>query len=285
MLKVNVMKGSRGARSSSAGQTLLIVVLIMVVSLTIALSAASRSIVNLKNTTEEENSQRAFAAAEAGVERALKTGSGIADPQPALSNNAIIASVDFSTGAGKEFLMRGGNIIPKDDGADIWLSDSSYSTPYPAGQSFFTIYWGESSDDCTPSNLSAAIEVIVISGTRNNPVSKRYAYDPCSRGNNFATVNPGSFTIGEKTFKYRSPNNDISISSGLIARVVPLYSGTSVGASTCNHGGNNCGTGLPPQGKEITSTGVAGDTTRKIKYFQGFPELPVELFQYIIFSP
>jgi Tfp pilus assembly protein PilX len=60
-------------KPSEKGQMLLIVVLIMVVALTVGLSIAARSLVNLKIATDDENSQRAFSAAEAGIERLIKT--------------------------------------------------------------------------------------------------------------------------------------------------------------------------------------------------------------------
>jgi len=55
------------------GQALLIVVLVMVVALTVGLSIASKTIISLRTSTEEANSQKALAAAEAGIEQALKT--------------------------------------------------------------------------------------------------------------------------------------------------------------------------------------------------------------------
>ncbi len=46
--------------SNQRGQILLIIILVMVVALTIGLSVVSRSIVTLRTTEEEENSQKAF---------------------------------------------------------------------------------------------------------------------------------------------------------------------------------------------------------------------------------
>jgi hypothetical protein len=46
--------------SSEDGQALLIVVLVMVIALTVTLSLVSRSIVNLKTSVEQTNSQKAF---------------------------------------------------------------------------------------------------------------------------------------------------------------------------------------------------------------------------------
>jgi hypothetical protein len=63
------------------GQILILVLLIVVVSLSVGLSVASRNITNLRSSTQSEQSQRAFSAAEGGVEDVLTDLSGIvSDP-------------------------------------------------------------------------------------------------------------------------------------------------------------------------------------------------------------
>lgn len=252
------------------GQALLIVILIMVVSLTIGLSVASRSIVNLRTSTEEENSQRAFSAAEAGVEKAIATGTGITAQD--LGNNAIIKEVDIGEVSGTEFVLNGGNNVEKDNGIDLGLSQDYPGYKTAQNISNLSIYWGSQGDTCLN---SAAIELIALSGSSNSSRSTRYAYDPCSRGNNFSSADTGSYIISGKTFKYRALIGNIN--NGLIARVVPLYANTPLGITS--------GTSLPLQGKVIQSTGQSGGTERKITYFKGYPQLPVEFFQYILFSP
>lgn len=261
-------------KASEKGQALLIVILVMVVSLTIGLSVASRSIVNLRTSTEEENSQRAFSAAEAGVEKAITTGTGITAAQD-LGNNATIKEVDIGEVSGTEFVLNGGNNVEKDNGIDLGLSQDYPGYERPQGISSFYVHWGSQSDSCTTSPpTAAAIELIVLSGTLRFPQSARYAFDPCSRGNNFSSPDSGSYIISGKTFKYRFGG---SISNGLIARIVPLYTNTPIGIRST--------TSLPSQGKVIQSTGASGGTERKITYFKGYPQLPVEFFQYILFSP
>src|SRR3989338_3351838 len=117
-------------RKNEKGQAFLIVVLVMVVALTVGLSVASRTVTNLRTTAEEENSQRAFSAAEAGIEKALKTGP-ISSPLD-LGNNASIESVQIVGVSGTEFLLNGGNPVLQDDGFDLWLSSyPDYTNPWP----------------------------------------------------------------------------------------------------------------------------------------------------------
>ena len=54
-----------------SGQILILVLLIVVVSLAVGLSVASRNLTNLKISTQSQESQRAFSAAEGGVEDTL----------------------------------------------------------------------------------------------------------------------------------------------------------------------------------------------------------------------
>lgn len=275
------MKMSKDSYFSQRGQALLIVVLIMVVGLTVALSLAARTITNVRITTEEENSQRAFSAAEAGIERVLETGTSIGGPGIDLGNSAFIKSATINSLSGFEYLFKGGNIVFRDEGADLWLSTYSddpaliYQDPSFTGN--ITLFWGTASA-CN----DAAIEVIVLSGPinlPNIPVSKRYVFDPCFTRrleNGFdGNVGTGNYSVLGKPFQFSSTST-ISITNGRIAKVIPLYANTQIGVRATS--------ALPSQGKDITSTGVSGGTTRKITVFQGFPSLPVELFAYILFQ-
>ncbi len=258
------------------GQVLLIIILVMVVALTVGLSVISRTITNLRTSREEATSQKALSAAEAGIEQVLKT----VIPIPAGTSFSGEANTTYGATVnqvlGTEVLVNGGNVVPKDDGADIWLVDHNadgtpnYSTPWTGN---LTIYWGDTAGACN----NAAIEIAVISGTLASPVLKRDAYDPCParRGNNnFSSSSPGGVVSG-KSFAFSAALP--LITSGLVARVVPLYASSSIGVAGS--------VALPSQGFIIDSTGVSEGTTRKINVFKGYPQLPVQYFLYGLFSP
>ena len=63
-----------------SGQILILVLLIVVVSLAVGLSVASRNLTNLRISTQTEESQRAFSAAEGGVEDVLSRLQTLATP-------------------------------------------------------------------------------------------------------------------------------------------------------------------------------------------------------------
>lgn len=290
------------------GQALLIVVLVIVVALTVGLSLASRSITNLRNTTDEVNSQKAFSAAEAGVEQVIKSGTPITSPID-LGNNSQISSVgaQIISGAGSsgdEYLMNNGNPIFQDDGGDIWLSPHNdsplFKTPWGCGTGFasgscgqsqtLSLYWGTNTDPCA----EPAVEVLVIASSSStnpqlNATMSRYVFDSCTArrtggsypnnfSSSFSTVNAtiNGANGASRTFNYKV---DIPITNGLFVRVIPLYTAGVFGVKAAN---------LPPQGQLITSTGTSGatgqQTIRKVTFFQGYQSLPAELL-YALFSP
>lgn len=269
--------------SLQSGQALLIVVLVMVVALTVGLSIASKSITSFRNSTEQASSQKALSAAEAGIEQASKSNTSI--PLTAISQDTKY-STDVSIIEGTTFLLNGGNPVLQSSGIDLWLttysSDSAqlYQTPYYPSSDSFTVYWGDSTGD----NNNAALEVVVIAGTRASPQISRYAFDPWQirRGSNhFAPPSGGQATIAGKIFYYQAtiPVGDGGVAGGggLIARVIPLYT-SAIMAVNGTHD-------FPPQGSVITAVGLSGTTQRRVNVFQGYPELPAEYYLYNLFAP
>lgn len=268
----------KGLPDWQAGQALLIVVLVMVVALTIGLSVAGRVIVNNRTATEQEDSQRAFSAAEAGIEQALTK-----VDYAALAGQFQNASYNTTIGdlSGNNLFLNNGASILKNTPSDIWLSSyPDYINPWSGN---LTINWGAVAENCEASeslNTKAALEIVIISGTKANPILSHYNLDPCAPRaavNNFEYISSPGNTINGKTYAYKKT---ISVSSGLIARAVPLYASTIIAIEK-----GSTDSDLPSQGKLITSTGISDKSQRKVVSFQGFPSLPAELFPYILFVP
>ncbi len=264
------------------GQTLLLVVLLVSVVLTVAMSLLSRSIVNVRLSVEEDQSLKALAAAEAGIEKALISNTSI--PSVTLSNDSTFTTTQ-SPLSGSSFLLNNGKLALKDIGLDLWLSDYSddptqiYNNPWTGTLS---IYWATSqSNSCASgehADTKAALEVVVFTGNRNNPNVDRYAFDPCGgrrSGNKFSTPANVSLNIDGKTFVHRA---NITVSSpGLFARVIPLYANTYMAVQGS--------TGLPSQGTLISSTGRSADVVRTVSVLREHPSLPVEFLNYAFFWP
>ncbi len=269
-----------------SGQTLLIVILVMVVTLTIGLALVTRSLTNERIAKEEESSQRAFSAAEAGVEQVLKTGQSVVAQQNIDTQTQIKKATITNVGNATQFLLNNGNPVPKDDGVDVWLSDyPTYANQIPtSGSMTLTVYWGASGDTCTTNqstNTQAAIEIVLLRGTTGATIADHYNYDPCAarrNGNNLNdTITAGSFTIAEKIFPHSAVITINSTSRGLLARIVPLYASTPLAVRGS--------IALPAQGSVIESVGTSGGTERKITVYRGFPKTPSEFFPYMLLSP
>jgi len=253
--------------------------------LTVGLSVASRSITNLKTSQDQADSQKALAAAEAGVDRVLSDPALIANPPSNITIGDSSYDVKYTTSVIQssgldKYLLNGGYRIAKNHHVDIWPAKSSdtdlWTNPW-SGQ--ITLYWGEDTNGCN----DPALEVMIVSGTDiNNPTLTRYAYDPCSdrAGHNGFDKNvvQNQNKIGAATLQYQVTVPKVN--NTLLFIINPLYVDNSyIGASA------NAGYPLPPQGLSVASTGMVQDSVQmKVNAFKDLPQLPDELL-YSIFSP
>ena len=278
--------------NKDSGQVLLTVVLVMIVALTVGLSLASRSIVEVRTSSEDADSQRALAAAEAGIEQALNEYvpfSGDFSQIPGLAYD-----VDITAVGGNELLLNNGNLVEKGDGVDIWFvahldpdNDGFFEPDFGTASwdenDTLDIYWGTSGTSCE----NAALEAIVIVGTLASPSLKRYALDPCDArrsSNNFINPDTGTFSILGETLhhKYRvgTPGWIAPGSTVLYAKVIPIYTNAIMGVDASR--------ALPTQGYSITSTGeltIVESVKRSINVFRQYGQLPIEYVNYGLFSP
>ncbi len=269
------------------GQALLLVVIVLVISMTIGLSVATRSITNLRTSSEEQDSQRAFSAAEAGIERALNSSNSgtIASPIQ-LDSKAQIKTLTVAQLSGNQLLVNNGSIVSRDDGVDVWFvphnadGTPNYSSSWNGNLS---VYWGSASDTCSSTlanNTMAALEVVTITGTDTAPSSHHYLFDPCTSGSPSRAASnkfDGVVTTpsGWGTFRFKSTISGIT--NGLLLRIIPLYADTKIGVEGS--------VALPAQGTIIESVGSSGDATRKIVTFKGYSKLPSEVFPHMLFWP
>jgi Tfp pilus assembly protein PilX len=271
-------------RDYQQGQILLIVILVMVTVLTVGLSVATRTITNTRTSLDAGNSEKAFSAAEAGIEQSLTNG---AQSSGTFSNKATYQTT-VSTISGLEFPLNNGTPILKDDSFDIWLS--TYPTYANQWSGTMTLYWGQPGDTCTTNettNTMAAIEVVVLRGTTAAPQVDRYAVDPCTArtqgaaGNRFENIAAAGGTISGKTYLYRKT---IIVAQGLFVRIIPLYSSVSMAVRGCDVANLICNA-LPAQGTVIEALGTSETSQRKLVTVKRYPKLPTELFPYSFFAP
>ena len=149
-------------RSSEVGQAGLIVMLVMVVLLTLGISIASRSTLDVSQSTQEAETSRVFDAAEAGIERAL-------DTDVALTYTAEDYTVDD---------LSGSYTVSEINELEVALDESQVVAVNTDGYSGDVLIEWSKLDNCVEDN-PASIVVSIFDSTIGTVRS--FAYEGCGR--------------------------------------------------------------------------------------------------------
>lgn len=283
-----------------SGQALLIVMLTLAVVLSVVLSVASRSVTDVSVTTYEEEAQRAFDAAEAGVEKVLLEGVPVSEE---IGQARYEASIGEKKPAGNEFVYPAN--INSGETAAFWFVSHNDNNQLVCNESAgkpcldvspIEFCWGNDAGD------RSVIEVTVFYDESGQAVSannyanvkvKRYVYDSHAAShpeNNFTQAAVTDCQVTGQDFVY-STNAAQSINLAadlpgcggpgcvLLIKTRALYNPNPLAIGLKGGLGD-----FPSQGETIESTGVAGESTRKVEVFQGYPEIPF-IFDAALFSP
>jgi len=284
------MKNLRNQR----GQALLIVVLVMAVALTIGLAVVSRSITDIKISRQEEESARVFSVAEAGIEEALKLGSGTSGTIG--EGEALIGYTVSETGqgGGTEFVFPA---INAGDTQTVWLvehdNDGNLTETGRYTGNTIDLYWGnegQAADQAT----TPALEATVIYKDGSNYKIKRGAYDPYDGVDSSRNANgfddadsAGGYSVGVKTFQFRKTGFTLPALPLIpyALRLKLIYNNDQaqiLGVADNNADGAQ---NFPSQGKcyESTASLSTSGITRKVQQCQ-FHKTPPGIFDYVLFS-
>ena len=276
-------------QKSEAGQALVLVLLSLSVVLTLILFILSRSITDVAVSSRQDEAVRAFSAAEAGVERALVTGSNYS--AESLGNASYTTSVT-------EFALDSNDLVypsavSSGETVTVWFTshktDGSMScdSPLPcyAGPQM-KVCWGNPGTVAN-SAVTPAVEVTVYYEVTPGDLSTlrigRTTADPNAGRtgtNSFSGVDGVTCQVGSQTYAFQKtitfadlgiPASSYGSDNGLqLAQIRMLYNDISH-----NVGINVTGDTLPSQGKAIDSSGtVTGGSNRRIIVHQGWPEFP-----------
>lgn len=295
------------------GQIILALILIMTVALAIGLSIVQKSLTDVSTATKVEQSSRAFSAAEGGIEKYLSSNTDC---------NSQNCSVQLSETASTA-TVQGGNLIPavagsgtrqdpleypplaKEEVAHVWLADPDSNVKLPDctaidptghspvcyTQKSLDVYWGNSQTE------KPAIELTLVyyKGTSYKP--KKWYLDSnaaihandfdntsanCGGGNKLDTSSDYKAKYGDSNYQCKITLT--SLPAGLmLIRARLLYNSASqpFAVQAVEKCGTNCS--LPPQAKILTSTGVTGETQRRVRVFQILKVVP-PYFDYALFS-
>jgi hypothetical protein len=126
--------------------------------------------------------------------------------------------------------------------------------------------------------VKPALEVIVLSGNRLNPTLNKYLLEANNGGSRCNRVTGAQIPAGPGSLLGTNYQNTatISVSNGLIMRVIPIFNSSKIGISSS--------VVLPTQGTSVESVGTSGETSRKVRYFSSHPQIPLEIFPYSLIS-
>lgn len=272
------------------GQAVLIVLLSLSVVLIVVMFVVSRSITDISLSSKEENSMRAFSAAEAGIERALVTGifSG------GSFGDATFTGEVSAFASGEQRVVYPISLKSGESGV-FWFTRKD--DPISFSGQYLKLCWG---DPLTDGNVlqTPAIELSVYYTSNANNLTTlkvaRATFDPSgSRNsvNNFSSATTGSCFIGTEEFSFSSTGNIDFSSLGITGWDTPgvlqyatakiLYNDTvshKIGIDSMNSSEV-----FPSQGSKIKSDGSYGGANRSIEVYQLHPIAP-PIFENAIYS-
>lgn len=265
--------------SGQAGQIVLITLLILTVAITVVLAFIGRTTTNTAITAQREDSARAFNAAEAGIESALKSGANAAST---LSGGASFAATVTNIG-GATGVFEFPQQTTTDTTNTLWLVEHNADGTLNEVSAFRTnlvnLCWSQQTD--TP-----ALTLFIVYKRSGVTYVARGAYDPDSTRrdtNKFSAPTSQGTGCGKPNMYVKSINFSVNFGINvatdtlLSLRIRPYYASTNILFDPI------LGT-LPLQAKRIESTGsMASGTTRKIVVYQQY-NAPSSLFDTVLYS-
>jgi len=253
----------------SSGQAGIVIILLTIVLLTIGLSVASRSATDVRLSRQEQQTTRAFDAAEAGIEDALRQdlgalvgGGGSVDVGPCPGPDCITAQYDVD-----ELLVLETEI---EEGETVEVDLNGF------GGTGVVIEWGDANipEVCSGGDLYASVVVAVFDNS-GNVRRQPYSGPGCTRGDNFDSV-----TAVSAPLPYLLRVTENVTSNDTFMRIRAIYSGTKIRIDSSNPGSFP----LPGQYFRIHSQAqTTGGETRAVEVTQTDPA-PPSIFDFVIFS-
>jgi len=270
---------NNAANRQSSGQALIAILLIMAAALTLGLAASQQVVTDLKVTRQQEESAKAYAAAEAGVEKALV---GESVDSPLDLGGGVVNTVEQKTVGGNKAVIWPDS-VDKGQGMVFWLvdhdQDGNIGSNYYQGN--LRIYWRMANAN----NAKPAILATLY--YQQGQAVKYWAVDPDSSrlaDNNFTAGEEGSYVLDDdsqdkqETFNFRMANINISnYSQPIFLWVRVFYSQARLGFQADSN--------LPTQGTVYFSRGEVAPSaapevvSRRLQAFRTYAKPPLILLE------
>lgn len=274
--------------ATRGGQVLVLVLLIVVVALAVGLSVAARNVTNLRTSTQTEQSQRAFSAAEGGVEDVLSRLSAIANDINV--GSSVQSGCDIQPGGGQATCNVDVGAI---DATVKVVSSTTYKSPIdlgsvgqldltnfnPAGSGVnkpITIYWANVNDAESQLPGPATIAVTQYIPGGGTPQVRQLFEGVINRGSSYES---GTFDspncLADPALGFTKCATVQILPGATLFRIRPYWSKATVQVSNLT----------VPQTYEISSTAqTTSGVTRKVQVSRtALPQLPA-VFDYVLYS-
>lgn len=274
------------------GQAALIALLVLIIATTVGLSLIARSTTDLSITRNVEESSRAFSAAEAGVERALRSGADVSSPSDNTLHTSYNAKVKTIAAVANAPYTLPNKTLPGNT-ETIWLTTHTGNAIDVASP----VYKNPSVDVCwSGGSPSPALVATILYKSGSDYRVAKAAYDPeaignpgTGRANDPATGNRFSAPVAisdgscggasyKATITFASFDPVINPASDVLIalRLRPVYNSTQLTVVPTAD--------LPNQGKQIESIGTTDSgVNRKIAVYQQYKS-PATIFDAAIYS-
>lgn len=260
------------------GQVLLITVMLLATILTVVLSVSFKSTTETQVTKLEEEVQKALAAAEAGIEAALRNGTTVADISTLPNLSGFTGSATVSTETKSEFVTP---LLQKDEQYTFYLTNYAYDKSTKT-QTFSGAYSGDLEIYFGQNSNCPTLELTILKSD-GSVIKRKLAIPDCDTTTEGPTNDPlvttsaGSYNVEGVVFDNFATLSSLDLSGNDILIIRNL---SSLGSSSATKIGIvSDGSDLSLEGKTInsearSSTGV----TKKIQLFQSYPQIPAEFF-------
>lgn len=260
----------KNVKKQQSGQVLLIGIMLVAVLLTVVFSAAFVSRTDTQISKLEEENQKTLAAAEAGVEVALKSGA-ITDISKLNVPPGFTGSATIQTASSNSFITP---LIKKGSQYTFYLSTPGGPSDNPDFNILTSSYNNNTLTFCSNSDSFA----ISLSFLKSDGTIKRFAINPSTNPTLIANgqqENTQGNCPGGQDFphRHRLAPVEVGAANNLLLFVKLVGSGT--GAKIGIVGGSD----LPLQGRTVVSQATSPTgVTKTVKLFQSYPQIPSEFF-------
>lgn len=266
-------------RNGQKGQALIILVLMISIILAIVSATSYRLTTETQTTKAQEDSVRALAAADAGIEVGLQRANNLpAQTYTFADLNLNLAGVDalksrvLITDTSSNFVSP---VVPKDGQFTFYVKDYNDPSAPDYGSDISINFRSESGSSCAAPRTQPAYELTYVYGPTANLV-RRMLVEPCTgpqaiSGNSFTPTAAGA-TINGIAFQQSYIINPATegMADMRIIIIRPVFGSARLGFT---------GTNLEPQGKLIRSEAYSISGPSKIvTIFQSLPQIPAEFF-------